>query len=146
MLQRNRYAYGRQRWNLFLHHAGGAHFRLWWYESSDGAQRSPINYHRQMADLHFAGNIDVVSGIRPGKILAIFRESGKSSDGHQQHHHADLQADASRFRCLRCLFSRSWLDVHEECVRPAFLSSANTIQKARIRMQAVPHAPLARVC
>jgi hypothetical protein len=131
MLQRNRDAYGRQRRNLLLHDPGDPHLRLWWYESGDGVQRSSVDYHRQMANLHFAGNIDVVSGIGPGQILAVLRESGKAGDGHQQHHHSDLQIDASCLRRLAdvvCgLSSRS----HDSC--PAFpvLLSVTPAQKAR---------------
>jgi hypothetical protein len=131
MLQRNRDAHGRQRRNLFLHHPGDAHFRLWWYESSDGAQRSPVDYHRQMADLHFAANIDVVSRIRLGKILAIFRKSGKASDGEQQHHHAELQVDASRLRPLADLIRGLSRPNHDGWPASTFLLSVTVTQKAR---------------
>lgn len=131
MLQRNRDAYGRQRRNLFLHDPGDPHFRLWWYESGDGAQRSSVDYHRQMADLHFAGNIDVVSGIRPGKILAILRESGKSGDGQQQHHHTELQIDASRLRPLADLVRGLSRRNHGGSPAFTFLLSVSLAQKAR---------------
>jgi hypothetical protein len=131
MLQRNRDAYGRQRRNLFLHDPGDPHFRLWWYESGDGAQRSSVDYHRQMANLHFTGNIDVVSGIGPGKILAILRESGKSGDGQQQQHHTDLQIDASCLRPLADLVRGLSRRSHDGCPASAVLLSVTPAQKAR---------------
>jgi len=131
MLQRNRDADGRRRRNLFLHHPGDAHFRLWWSESGDGAQRSPVDYHRQMANLHFAGNIDVVGGIGPGQILTVLRESGKAGDGHQQHHHTDLQIDASCLRPLANLVRGLSLCSHNRCPASAVLLSVSVAQKAR---------------
>jgi hypothetical protein len=131
MLQRNRDAYRRQRRNLFLHDTGDPHFRLWWYESGDGAQRSSVDYHRQMANLHFTGNIDVVSGIGSGKILAILRESGKSGDGQQQHYHADLHIDASRLRPLADMVRELSRRSHDGCPASAVLLSVTPAQKAR---------------
>ena len=131
MLQGNRDAHGRQRRNLFLHHPDDPQFRLWWYESGDGAERSSVDYHRRMAHLHLAGNIDVVSGIGPGKILAILRESGKSGDGQQQHHHADLQIDASCLRPLAGLVRGLSRRSHNGCPASALLLSATPAHKAR---------------
>jgi len=131
MLQRNRDADGRQRRNLFLHHPGDPHFRLWWYESGDGAQRSSVDYHRQMADLHFATNIDVVSRIRPGQILAVLCESGKTDDGQQQHNHADLQIDASRLPVLADLVRGLSRRIHDGWPASTSLLSATVAQKAR---------------
>jgi hypothetical protein len=131
MLQRYRDADGRQRRNLFLHYPDDSHFGLWWYESGNGAQRSSVDYHRQMAHLHLAGNIDVVRRIRPGKILAILRESGKTGDGEQQHYHADLYIDASCLRRLAGMVRGLSRRSHDGCPASAILLSVTPAQKAR---------------
>jgi hypothetical protein len=131
MLQRNSDAHGPQRRNLFLHYPGDYHFGLWRYQSGDGAQRSSVDHRRKMAHLHLARNIDVVSRIRPGKIFAILRESGKTGDGQQQHYHADLHMDASCRCCFAVLVRGLSRRSHDGCPASAVLLSVTPAQKAR---------------
>jgi hypothetical protein len=131
MLQRNNDAHRPQRRNLFLHYPGDYHFGLWRYESGDGAQRSSVDHRRKMAHLHLARNIDVVSRIRPGKIFAILRESGKTGDGQQQHYHADPQIDASCLRRLADMVRGLSRRSHGGCPASVALLSVTPAQKAR---------------
>jgi len=94
MLQRHSDTNRPRRRNIFREFQGDLGFGLRQQESPDGAQRSLVDYHRQRAHDHLAGESDEMRGIGLGRILAILGQSGKSSDGQEQQHYADLQIDA----------------------------------------------------
>jgi hypothetical protein len=92
MLQRNSDGNRGQWRKFFALHPVHADLRLRRNKSSDMAERRAISYGRQCSCFHLAGDIDVVSGIRPREILTVFRQGGKSGDSNQQKQNANLEA------------------------------------------------------